>query len=116
MIFDFVIIPVNNTFIDEAYYIRDKLEEIYYISYAVIDTNYNTTISSRIHNLQNNKYNIITINEDYNETNTVDVMFVHTNYKLKTMPLKEFLNLVVSYKNENEIETEDDDTFKCYIM
>ncbi len=115
MIFDFIIIPVNNTFIDDAYYIQHKIEEIYCISHILIDTNYNTTLSYRSTQLQQQyKYNIITINEDYNETNTIDVMFAHTDFKSENIPLRDFLNLVDSYTNE--IDLENNHTFKCSIM
>jgi len=122
MIFDFTIIPDNEKFIDAAYYIKAKLEDIYCISLIIIDTNYNNTFFSRFNKWRQKNYNIITIDENYyNKINTINVMFMHNDSKLehiqlKTMPVCEFLNLVVSYRDKDKEEIETTNKVKCIIV
>jgi hypothetical protein len=106
MIFDFIIIPVNNTFINVAFYLRYKLEEINYFSQIIIDKNYHDSFSSRVNICREKKYNIITINEDYNEAQTINVIFQHTDFKVETMPLRDFLILVSDYIDDNDNDNE----------
>jgi threonyl-tRNA synthetase len=104
MIFDFIIIPVDDKYIDVAYYIRYKLEEIYCISHIIIDNNYNNSFSSRIDSSRSKQYNIISINQDYEETNTITVIFQHTGFKVETMTIRDFLDLISNYTIENKEE------------
>jgi hypothetical protein len=104
MIFDFIIIPVDKSFINVAFYIRYRLEEINYFSQIIIDKKYDDSFSSRVNNCREKNYNIITINEDYNEAQTINVIFQHTDFKVETMPLRDFLNLVSDYKNDDNCD------------
>jgi hypothetical protein len=112
MIFDFIIIPVNNTFINVAFYLRYKLEEIDYFSQIIIDKNYHDSFSSRVNRCRQKNWNIITINDDYDEVKTINVIFQHTNFKVETMPLRDFLILVSNYKND---DNNDDISLGCII-
>jgi hypothetical protein len=114
MIFDFIIIPIDNTYIDVAYYMRYKLEEIYCISHIIIDENYNDSFSSRIDSSRPKQYNIITINQDYQETNTITVIFQHTGFKVETMTIRDFLDLISNYKIENDEGS--DESIHCIII
>lgn len=102
MIFDFIIIPVDNTYINIAYYIQYKLEDIYSISNIIIDINYEHSFSSRIDKIRQKKYNIITIGQDYEETNMISVMFQHTGFIVETMSLRDFFKLIPNYIVEND--------------
>jgi len=116
MIFDFIIIPVDNSFIDTAYYILNKLEEICGITHVIINVNYDDSFSSRVDKSRLKKYNIITINEDYNEANTINIIFQHTGFKVETMSLQDFFNLVSNYINENENENKYKTNLPCIII
>jgi len=113
MLFDFIIIPVDNSFINVAFYIRYKIEEMNLLSDIIINNNYENSFSSRVNESRQKKYNIITINEDYNEANTINVIFKHTDYKVETMSLRDFLDIVYSY---NRQDSDDDITIGCIIM
>jgi hypothetical protein len=105
MIFDFIIVPIDNTYIDIAYYMQYKLEEIYCISHIIIDENYNDSFSSRINSSRSKRYNIISINRDYEETNIITVIFQHTGFKVETMTIQDFLDVISNYKIENDEES-----------
>jgi threonyl-tRNA synthetase len=105
MIFDFIIVPIDNTYIDLAYYVRYKLEDIYCISHIIIDENYNDSFSSRINRSRSKQCNIISINKDYEETNIITVIFQHTGFKVETMTIREFLDVISNYKFENDEES-----------
>jgi hypothetical protein len=102
MIYDFIIIPIDNNFVNIAFYIRDKLEEIYYLSNIIIDTNYNDKFSSRVNRSREKNINIITINNDYDKTKMVNVIFQHTNFKVESMSLQHFLELIATLNNNDE--------------
>ena len=114
MQFDFIIIPIDDTFINVAFYIRHKIEEINLLSKIVIDQNYEDSFSSRVNKQRQQNYNIITINQDYNEANTVNVIFQHTDFKVETMTLRDFLILVTNYKNDDDDNS--DIVLSCIII
>jgi len=115
MQFDFIIIPVDDTFINVAFYIQHKIEEINLLSKIVIDQNYEDSFSSRVNKYRQQNYNIITINLDYNEANTINVIFRHTDFKVETMSLRDFLILVTNYKNDND-NHDDEIRLGCIIV
>ena len=114
MLHDFTVIPVDDTFVNVAFYIRYKIEEINLLSNVVIDQNYEDSFSSRVNKCRQRNYNIITINQDYNEANTINVIFQHTGYKVETMSLRDFLNLVPHFKNDDDDNS--DIVLSCIII
>lgn len=101
MIFNFVIIPINKSYVNIAYHIQNTLEEIHYLSNIIIDTNYTNIFASRVDNARQQKYNIITINDDYEEVETITVIFQHTGYIVETKTLQELFNTASDYENKN---------------
>jgi|LakMenEpi03Aug12_release.lakeMendotaPanAssembly.Ray.scaffolds.fasta_scaffold2015677_1 hypothetical protein len=111
MSLEFAIIPINSTFINTAYDIETKLKEnkdnIKLQLNIVIDTNYDIHFTTRINKWKKQVYNIITIDQDYYESNSIIVIFSDKKSTSQTMEIDEFIDLVMSFENEEERNTND---------
>lgn len=105
MSLDFAIIPITDSVISAAYDIQTKLKDNVELEINItIDTNYNTPLSSRINKWKKQSYDIITINEDYNETHSIIVIFSDKGSRGKRMEVGEFIELVASFEDEDKDE------------
>ena len=123
MSLEFVIIPLSPNFEQSAYDIKTKL-----ISYSKLpvtvdfDLDYNLTPATKIMKWKKKDYDIITIDQDFLETNSVIVRFSDKGSKPKPMELDEFLDLVASFEHDDEIKHNDNTTSEdnnddgCSIM
>lgn len=103
MSLDFAIIPVTNDVISEAYDIQTKLKDNIKLEInIIIDTNYSIPLNSRINKWKKQSYDIITIDEDYNETHSIVVIFADKGSRGKRIKVDEFIELVASFEDENE--------------
>ena len=119
----FAIIPINSTFINIAYDIKSKIKNI--VKEISIDTNYDLSFASRIQKYKKTNFNIITIDEDYNETKSIVVRYCEKGSRSHSYEVDEFIDLISSFDNDAE-GTEDhaegtkdknkDNEYNCVIM
>ena len=101
----FAIIPINSSFVNVAYDIKSKIKNI--VKEVYIDTNYDLSFTSRIQKQKKNNFNIITIDEDYNETKSIVVKYCEKGSRSHSYEVDEFIDLITSFDNENEDTDED---------
>ena len=102
MSLDFAIIPLTNDVISAAYEIKTKLKDNIDLEINImIDTNYSTLLSSRINKWKKQSYDIITIDQDYNESHSIVVIFADKGSRGKRMDVDEFIELVSSFEDDN---------------
>jgi threonyl-tRNA synthetase len=126
MSIEFVIIPVVQEFEEYAIKIKDKLTSNITINiHFQIDTIFNLNVNSRINKWKKDDYDIIIINQDCIETNNIIVRFSDKGSRLKSMDLEEFIELVNSFEDEENIDdsninetddNQDKDESNCIIM
>ena len=123
MSLEFAIIPVTSDFISTAYDIQSKLKDNIKLSLTInIDTNYDTPLSTRINKWKKQEYDIITIDQDYNETNSIVVRFSDKGSRAQPMEVDEFIDLVASFEDEHKNNSNldgsnnDNDNDVCIIM
>jgi len=105
MSIEFVIIPVVQEFEEYAIKIKDKLTSNITINiHFQIDTSFNLNVNSRINKWKKDDYDIIIINQDCIETNNIIVIFSDKGSRLKSMDLEEFIELVNSFEDEENID------------
>ena len=112
MSIEFAIIPITSIFTTTAYDIQTKLNENIKLQINIdIDTNYDIPFTSRINKWKKKEYNIITIEEDYHETNTIIVRFSDKETTNQIMDIDEFIDLVSSFENEEEDNTSEHENY-----
>ena len=113
----FAIIPINSSFVNVAYDIKSKIKHI--VKEVYIDTNYNLSFTTRIQKQKKDNFNIITIDEDYNETKSIVVKYCEKGSRAHSYEVDEFIDLVSSFDNDaectentdkNKDEDEDEDS------
>ena len=100
----FAIIPINSSFINVAYDIKSKIKNI--VKEISIDTNYDLSFTSRIQKHKKTNFNIITIDEDYNETKSIVVRYCEKGSRSHSYEVDEFIDLISSFDNENDDDAE----------
>ena len=105
----FAIIPINSSFTNVAYDIKSKIKNI--VEEVSIDTNYDLSFTTRIQKQKKCDFNIITIDEDYNETKSIVVKYCEKGSRAHSYEVDEFIDLVSSFDNDAECtENTDEDT------
>jgi hypothetical protein len=110
----FAIIPINSSFTNVAYDIKSKIKNI--VEEVYIDTNYDLSFTSRIQKRKKDNFNIITIDEDYNETKSIVVKYCEKGSRSHSYEVDEFIDLISSFDNNDSDEdaestdTKDNDT------
>jgi|Laugresu1bdmlbsd_1035121.scaffolds.fasta_scaffold10198_2 hypothetical protein len=116
----FAIIPEFEDLITIANEIQSKLIAISNVDInVVIDKNYSTLLTSRINKWKKQSNDIITIDEYYNETHTINVIFCDKGSRGKNMEIDEFIDLVESFSENNAPPTDDglyEKSSGCRIM
>ena len=118
----FAIIPINSSFVNVAYDIKSKIKNI--VEEVFIDTNYDLSFTTRIQKQKKNNFNIITIDEDYNETKSIVVKYCEKGSRAHSYEVTEFIDLISSYDNDdehkdtdkNDDENTDTNNNDCVIM
>ena len=100
----FEIIPINSSFTNVAYDIKSKIKNI--VEEVSIDTNYDLSFTTRIQKRKKDNFNIITIDEDYNETKSIVVKYCEKGSRSHSYEVDEFIDLISSFDNE---DTDDND-------
>ena len=104
MSLDFAIIPITNMSLNSAYDIQYKLINSVKLQLNImIDENYDSTINSRVLSWKKKNYDIITIDSDYQESNSIVVRFSDKGSKPQVMEINEFIELVASYEDGDDI-------------
>ena len=101
----FAIIPINSSFTNVAYDIKSKIKNI--VEEVYIDTNYDLSFTSRIQKRKKDNFNIITIDEDYNETKSIVVKYCEKGSRSHSYEVDEFIDLISSFDNEYTDDAED---------
>lgn len=100
----FAIIPINSSFTNAAYDIKSKIKNI--VEEVSIDTNYDLSFTTRIQKRKKDNFNIITIDEDFNETKSIVVKYCEKGSRSHSYEVDEFIDLISSFDNE---DTDDND-------
>jgi hypothetical protein len=127
MSLEFVIIPISKRIEQNAYDIKSKLVNSSKLSVNVeIDLNYELSTNNKLMKWKKKDYNIIIVDEDFIETNTIVVRFSDKGSKPKLINLDDFIDLVSSFEDEDEDEEqtkqtnktiiEDSNESNCFIM
>ena len=122
MSLNFTIIPVTSDFLSIAYDIQTKLKDEVTLEITItIDTNYTSALSTRINKWKKQSYIVITIDQDYNESNSIDVIFSNKGSRPQVMLVEEFIDLVASFEDDDNktYNTNSDNTDQdgcCTIM
>lgn len=104
---EFAIIPVIKSFQIIADQIKDKLNKLSNINVTSdIDTDYSVSINKRVNKWKTKQYDIIIIDHDYNETNSIIVNFYDKIVKTQVMQIDEFIELVSSFEDDDNKEYE----------
>ena len=96
----FAIIPINSSFTNVAYDIKSKIKNI--VEEVYIDTNYDLSFTSRIQKRKKDNFNIITIDEDYNENKSIVVKYCEKGSRSHSYEVDEFIDLISSFEHEDE--------------
>ena len=119
----FALIPINSSFVHVAYDIKSKIKNI--VEEVFIDTNYDLSFTSRIQKRKKEDFNIITIDEDYNETKSIVVKYCEKGSRSYSYQVDEFIDLISSYddddndaknKNNENSENSENNENNCVIM
>jgi hypothetical protein len=107
MSLDFSIIPVISDFVSAAYDIQTKIKNNVELEINIsIDTNYTSSLNSRINKWKKLSYNIITIDQDYNESHSIIVLFSDKGSRAQVMEVDEFIDLLVSFEDDDDDDKE----------
>lgn len=121
MVLEFVIIPYSNSYQDGADDIAAMMK--HNIKHSIVidfDKDCNESLSSRMNKWKKKEYNIITVDEEYAENGYIKVRFYDKGSKTEKMTLLDFIDLVISFEDEDNNEDkkadDDDGLFNCVIM
>ncbi len=124
MVLEFVIIPYSNSCQDGAEDIAAMMQ--HNIKHSIVidfDKDCDESLSSRINKWKKKEYNIITVDEEYAENSYIKVRFYDKGSKAEKMTLLDFIDLVVSFEDEDTNEdtnenkkTDNDESSNCVIM
>lgn len=109
MAFEFVIIPSKKNYEDNANDVEAMMR--HNINHSMViefDKNYDNSLNSRINKWKRKEYDIIIVDEEYEETNCIKVKFNDNDMKTETMTLLDFIDLVISFE-ENDEKNEHDE-------
>lgn len=111
MSLEFAIIPFDDSVIHHVYDLQTKLNNTVnlYLN-TIVDTNFNTSFSSRINKWKRQEKDVITIDKEYSENNIIIVRFCDNDSKPQAMSVDEFIDLIASYEDEDEDNDNTDNT------
>jgi hypothetical protein len=125
MSLDFAIIPFNENYLAVAKDIETKLTNATKLKLnLVIDDNYDQTFISRMNKWKKMEYDIVGIDQYYEEYNCVVVRFSDKDSKPQNMEINDFIELIASFDDEDDVgeaetkqdaESDDAEEF-CRIM
>jgi hypothetical protein len=111
MSLEFAIIPTTTKFFSTAHDIKDKLtNNIRFKLDIQIDTDTDTRTQTRIQKWKKQGYNVVFIDEDYNESNSIIVTFSEKGSRPQSMLVDEFIDIVSSYEPNDDDNNETNET------
>jgi hypothetical protein len=109
MSLEFTIIPVISDFVSAAYDIQTKIKDNVELDIKTsIDTNYNSPLNTRINKWRKLSHNVITIDQDYNESHSIVVIFSDKGSRSQVMEVDEFIDLLASFEDNDEDKDSDE--------
>lgn len=103
MSLDFAIIPTTSKFFGTANEIKSKLTNSIKCQIDVkVDTDTDIKTQSRIQKWKKRGYNIVFIDEDYDESNSIVVTFSEKGSRPHPMLVDEFIDIVSSYESDSD--------------
>ena len=107
MSLEFTIIPVISDFVSAAYDIQTKIKDNVELDIKTsIDTNYSSPLSTRTNKWRKLSHNVITIDQDYNESNSIVVIFSDKGSRPQVMEVDEFIDLLASFEDDDDEDKE----------
>jgi len=104
----FDIIPTLPRFYSTAHDIQSKITNNFKLQVNIhIDTDTDVKIQTRIYKWKKKGYNIILIDEDYDETNSIIVTFSEKGSRPQAMHIDEFIDIISSY-DDTDTDTDTD--------
>ena len=67
-----------------------------------IDTDYEQSFISRINKWKKQGYNVVTIDSDFDESNSIVVRIFGKGTRAQSMEVEEFIDLVASFEDETD--------------
>jgi len=103
MSLEFVIIPISKQIENSIYDIKSKLVNSSKLNVTVeMDLDYELSTNNKLMKWKKKDYNIIIIDQDFIETNTIVVRFSDKGSKPKVMKLDDFIELVSSFEDDDQ--------------
>ena len=106
MSLSFAIVPFLRSHNSYAYELQNKIKNniISYVDVDV-DTEYDAPLSLRITGWKRQEYNVITIDDDYINNNTIIVRCFDKGSKPEEYDVDDFIELIASFEDTNQSET-----------
>jgi len=102
---EIVIIPISIIHECNAYNILNKLKDCVKNTFDIqIDINYSSPLTSRVGKYRKQNKDIIKIDDDYNETNSIIIHFAGKGNKPTSMPIQELIELISTLENDSDDE------------
>lgn len=113
---DFSIIPVSNAFLNVANEIKDRLELNAKLTMNItIDTQYDLPLNYRISQFKKMGDGIVVIEQDYDETGSIRVLLPGKGSSKHRMEINEFVDLILSFEDDEADAEEESDGSYCNI-
>ena len=107
MSLEFTIIPVTSDFVSFAYDIQTKIKNNVELEINTnIDTNYTAPLNTRINKWKKLSHNVVTIDQDYNESHSIVVIFSDKGSRAQVMEVDEFIDLLASFEDDDDDDKE----------
>jgi len=106
MVLDFVIIPVCE---DCLPYVENIIKNINSIDSSIkvfVDTNYRTSVTSKINKYKKTDKDIIIINSQHSQNNTIKFYLFDNEWQEEVLSLEDFFELLQTKYDENADEEE----------
>jgi threonyl-tRNA synthetase len=99
----FTIVPITSDFASFAYDIQTKIKDNVELEITTnIDTNYKASLNSRINKWRRLSHNVVTIDQDYNESHSIVVIFSDKGSRAQVMKVDEFMDLLASFEDDDD--------------
>ena len=110
MSLDFAIIPTTSNFFSTANEIKSKLTNSIKCQIDVkVDTDTDVKTQARIQRWKKKGFNVVLVDEDYDESHTIIVTFSEKGSRPHPMLVDEFIDIVSSYESDSDANDEKED-------
>jgi|688.fasta_scaffold631948_2 threonyl-tRNA synthetase len=103
MSLEFTIIPVTSDFESFAYNIQTKIKDNIKLEITTnIDTHYNISLNTRINKWRRLSHNVVTVDQNYNQSHSIVVIFSDKGSRSQVMNIDEFIDLLSSFEEDDD--------------